>query len=222
MRPLCIVLLTYNRWECAERTLRSTLDNISYSGSLSVHIADDGTGHDYRMGLRDIAGGYSQVHGVSVSDSEQGGYGRNYNLAMQAVHLHSEIILPLEDDWELLKHLDLDPLARALDDDRMGCIRLGYLGATQPLYGEMLIIENHLWFLLNPSSAERHIFAGHPRLETREWERKVGPWPEGLDPNGTEYAVSAWRKAREGVAWPCWLSSTEGDFFTHIGTERSR
>lgn len=222
MRPLAIVLLTYNRWDCAEKTLRSALDNISYSGKLSVHIADDGTGHDYRMALKELAGGYDKVQGVSVSDSERGGYGKNYNLAMQTVHQFAELVLPLEDDWELLRPLDLDPLALVLDDERVGCVRMGYLGATQSLRGEMLIIQSHLWFLMDWDSAERHIFAGHPRLETVEWERQVGPWPEGLDPNMTEFNVSAFEAARQKVVWPTWLLPTEGNLFVHIGTERSR
>src|SRR3989304_424094 len=127
---VCILLLTYNRQVYAERTLRSALDNIHYSGSLSVHIADDGTGPAYRQHLFELAGGYSQVRGVGVTDAGRGGYGRNFNLATQTIHLHSQIVLPLEDDWELIRLLDLDSLVLALNDPRVGCIRLGYLGLT--------------------------------------------------------------------------------------------
>jgi hypothetical protein len=219
---LCILLLTYNRLDCAEKTLRSALDNLTYSGPLCVHIADDGSGPGYREKLIQLAEGYAHIQGVGVTNSEQGGYGRNYNLATQVIHGHSSIVLPLEDDWELLRHLDLDHLVRALVEGKFGCIRLGYLGITQPLKGELVAANERLWLLLDPASEERHIFAGHPRLETIEWEKSVGPWPERLDPNMTEFNVCAIPGARSGVVWPICILHADGDLFVHIGVERVR
>jgi len=218
---LCICLLTYNRLEYAQRTLRSALDSLHYSGELRVHIADDGTGEEYRQGLKELAGGYSHIASVGMSNSERRGYGANYNLAMQTVHSHSQIVLPLEDDWQLMRPFDLDPLVMALDEKKFGCIRLGYLGMTQPLYGEFVIANGIIWLLLDPESAEPHVFAGHPRLETVEWERTVGPWPEELDPNTTEFVVTHSVDARTGVVWPVALLTTNGGLFAHIGSERA-
>lgn len=219
---VCVLLLTYNRLDCAEKTLRSTLDNLVYSGPLCVHIADDGTGPEYREKLVQLAGGYAHIQGVGVTSSEQGGYGLNYNLATQIVHLHSSIVLPLEDDWELLRSLDLDPLVLALAENKFGCIRLGYIGITQPMRGELVAANGMLWLLFDPASEERHVFAGHPRLETVEWEKSVGPWPEQLDPNMTEFNVCAILGARCGVVWPICILPASGGLFVHIGAERIR
>lgn len=220
-RPnLCVMLLTYDRLECAEMTLRSVLDNISYDGPLNVHIADDGTSDDYRERLGQLAGGYAMVQAVGVTDADRGGYGRNYNLATQKVHLHSQIVLPLEDDWKLLRPLDLNPLVDALLEESFGCIRLGYLGHTQSLKGEVVNAAGRLWLAFDPGSHEPHIFAGHPRLETAEWEKRVGPWPEGLDPNMTEFSVCHIPEAREGVVWPIGFVLTHGDLFVHTGAEQ--
>lgn len=215
---LCICLLTYDRLEYAQRTLRAALDNLSYSGRVSVHIADDGTGEEYRQSLFELAGGYEQVAGVSISNSERGGYGRNYNLAMQTIHNHCSIILPLEDDWQLLRPLNLDSLVQALADDRIGCIRLGYLGFTREyMAGGMISTSGAIYFLISPEADEPHVFSGHPRLETVEWERAVGPWPEGLDPNETEFAVCHNTAARQGVVFPVDLIHPYGNLFAHIG-----
>ena len=78
--------------------------------------------------------------------------------------------------------------------------------------------EGLWWLALDPDSPEPHVFAGHPRLELAEWERYVGPWPEGLAAGPTEFEVAHRREARMGVAWPIDLIKPTGDAFVHIGT----
>lgn len=218
---LRVVLLTFNRFEYAERTIRSLLENIEYGGKIYVHIADDGTGEDYRKELHYIAGGYKNVSGVSESNSERGGYGRNYNIAMQIVHQNNhDLILPLEDDWELLRKFDVDSYLAVFEDGHYGCLRLGYIGFTQELRSKFVTIDGKFYLHLDNDSPEPHVFAGHPRLESVAWERFVGPWPEGLLPGATEFEVAHRKEARTGVLWPCDVYPC-GDLFAHIGTDRS-
>lgn len=214
---LCILLLTFNRPKFAEKTLRSILENLSYSGEICVHIADDGTGENYRLWLAELVGGYEKIKGVSISNSERKGYGANYNAATQQVHQNAEIVLPLEDDWEMVRPLDIDVFVEALQEKKFGCIRMGYLGHTQDIKGNLVIACGHNWMAIDPNSSEPHVFAGHPRLETIEWEKKVGPWPEGLEPGQTEFQVCHIRAAREGIVWPIDFILAYGDLFAHIG-----
>lgn len=223
--PLAIVLFTCNRPDYARRTLRSALDGVQYRGPLHVHMADDGSPAADTDDLLRLAGGYPQVQAVSATNAERGGYGRSYNLATQ--HLHGALgdmglVLALEDDWELLRPLDLDPLAVALADERLGCIRLGYVGYTQRLAGEFVFVAGAHYLLLDAMSAEPHVFAGHPRLETVAWERTVGPWPEGMNAGATEFTVAHRLAARRGVAWPLDLVHPRGDLFAHIGAVQAR
>lgn len=218
---LRVILLTYNRFEYADITLRSLLERVSYSGKIYVHIADDGTSEEYRQELKSIAGGYKNVAGVSVSNAERGGYGKNYNLAMQHVHQDDEdIILPLEDDWRLLKELNVDEYLPVFETGDYGCVRLGYIGFTQDLFAKFVTIGGKFYLHLLHDSPEPHVFAGHPRLESVAWERAVGPWPEGLLPGQTEFDVAHRIMARKGILWPCDIHPL-GDLFAHIGTERS-
>jgi hypothetical protein len=77
--------------------------------------------------------------------------------------------------------------------------------------------------VLDPNSPEPHVFAGHPRLERVSYQREVGEWPTGMDPNETEFAVAHVRRARMGVAWPLGLDPREGyGLFAHVGTLRAR
>lgn len=231
---LYIMLLTYAsspddpRGKYAEMTLSSVLNKLDFDGQVSVHIADDGSYPGYRERLIDIAGGYNHVKGVTVTDGNREGYGHSYNLATQVVHAFGpDVILPLEDDWTiqdgpngLTPSLNTTPFMEdLLDDERINCIRFGYLGFTQSLKGEVIASPSGQKYLLfDPDSAERHVFAGHPRFETLQFERNVGPWPEGLDPGTTEFVVSGYAAARHGVVWPLDIPQR----FVHIGAVQAR
>lgn len=217
---LTVLFLTYNRLQYAEQCLQAVIEKVVWDGSLHVHIADDGSPAGYVDKLRDIAGGYEKVDTVGSSNSKRGGYGRNFNIATQCVHPAGGLVLCVEDDWRLVRPLDVNALAAvfAAGSD-IGCIRLGYLGVTQPLYATLEKRGAQQMWLLGSPSPEPHVWAGHPRLETVEWQRNQGPWREHLNPNDTEFVMAA--KMRWGIAWPAWLP-TEGGLFEHIGTERAR
>lgn len=214
---ISVVLFTYNRPDYARRTLEVAGANLHSTHPIWCHIADDGSPQSQRDDLVEIAHGYFGDR-VSVSDSDRRGYGGSYNLATQYVHEHSEIILPLEDDWELQRPLDLDPLVTALADPRINCIRMGYLGFTQPLLGVTIQAAGQTFLLLDPASPEPHVFSGHPRLETRDFQRKMGPWPENMAAGETEFEVAHRTNSRTGVVWPLDLCYSWGNLWAHIGT----
>lgn len=224
---LYILLLTYAeapdspRASYAEKTLRTTLGNLKYSGPVSVHIADDGSPQEHRERLADIAGGYSRVQGVTVTNAERRGYGASYNLATQVIHNWADIVLPLEDDWELPKStLSLDNHVQTLMDGPIRCIRLGYLGFNDDLRGTLGIVNGETYLLFDPDSREHHVAAGHPRIETVQFEREIGPWVEGVDPGMTEHFWCGRHAARTGVAWV--MGSPLDGYFKHIGTVQAR
>lgn len=223
---LYLLLLTYAdsiaspRAKYAETTLRAVLDNLEYSGPVSVHIADDGSPPEHREKLADIAGGHPRVQGVTVTNSERRGYGASYNLATQVVHLWADVVLPLEDDWELREKLNVDGHIQSLMEGPIQCIRMGYLGFTQDLRGVLGRQNGQIYLLLDPESPERHVSAGHPRLETVRYERQIGPWIEGVDPGMTEHLWCGRPDARTGVAWV--MNSPLDGFFKHIGTQQAR
>lgn len=217
---LVVCLLTYNRYEYAAKTLRSTLDLLKTKEQIHVHIADDGSPNEgYIRGLGNIV--ESSDLNYSWSNAERAGYGGNFNLAMQTVHQVRDVkwILPLEDDWELVREFNIDPILAATSV--FGCIRMGYVGYTQQLRGIFEFVEGNHYIRFDPDSPEPHVFAGHPRIETVEYERAVGPWPTGMDPGSTEFSVAQRHAARQNVAWPIDLIKPYGDLFAHIGTIRS-
>lgn len=233
MPRVTVLLLTYEDGArgTAERTLRAVQQGIAYEGSLHLHIADDGSQDGHVARLREIAGATTVWETIGATNAARGGYGRSYNLATQAIHSvdHAGIVMPLEDDWELLRPLDITPLVLTLtrdygrggaDQSEIDCIRLGYLGFTQPLHGNVVHTADGPMLLIDSDSPEPHVFAGHPRLETVAFERRVGPWPEGLAAGATEFDVAHRAAARRGIAWPLNRGSASqggGAIFAHIG-----
>lgn len=222
---LSVVLYTHmarpERFEYAKRTLQSVAARLSYSGPVSFHIADDNSPEPRLFDLRHIAKEL-EAKGAAVTMSRAGGkgYGGSYNLSSQQVHNRADVILPLEDDWELLRPFDVSEYVGVLSDERVNVVRLGYLGWTQPLRGEVIRVGSTALLLFDPDSPERHVMAGHPRLETVAYQRAVGPWPEGLDAGTTEFEVAGREAARKGVCWP--LGLAPHSLFAHIGSVQAR
>jgi hypothetical protein len=222
---LYLVLMTYSpsvdhpRSVYARKTLESTLANLRSSMHLKVHIASDGSDPLHIASLVDIC----QQHDIepSISDSQRRGYGASYNLATHYVHNDGDYFLMLEDDWELTRTLDIDPLIAAMQDLQVNCIRMGYLSYTQKLSGWVRRTNGLTYLQLDADCAEPHVWSGHPRLESLGYQRAVGLWPEGVEPGVTEFTVAHYKAARQGVVWPMDLIKPYGDLFAHIGTVRS-
>jgi hypothetical protein len=127
----------------------------------------------------------------------------------------------LEDDWELKRELNVSPLVSQMEELGVGCARLGYVGFTQELRCSFAVAQGAYWLRFDPASPEPHVFAGHPRIEALWWSRLVGPWPEGLEPGQTEFAVAHRPESRKAVGWPLSLVHPRGDLYSHVGTIRS-
>lgn len=224
MTTVCVVLYTHmqqaERFEYAQRTL-AALMNLAWTGvELRLHVADDNSPPDRLEALVQQA---DDMLFAKVTSSHAGGsgYGGSHNLATQVTHLAAEVLLPLEDDWELSRPLDLGPyVAMLTEPDAIArAVRMGYLGWTQDLRGSIRKAAGQNVILLDPDSPERHVAAGHPRLETREYQQAVGPWLERENAGAVEHDWCGRDEARKGVVWPIGLAPT---LWAHIGTVQAR
>lgn len=228
MMTITLALFTWSpsrdhpRARYAYKTLESALTNLDPGDNkLQVHICDDGSDPMHIDRLTEICDEYG--YRPTFTDAKRGGYGKSYNLMMQVVHPMTDYVICLEDDWELTKPLKLEPIIRAMDTDRrIECVRLGYLGFTQELRGSLVNAADNTFLLLDPNSPEPHVFTGHPRIETVNFQKRVGAWPEGVAAGETEWQVTHRHEARVGVAWPMDLgipaSQHAGALFAHIGS----
>lgn len=220
---IAIVMFTHakpaTRRHYAQRTFES-LVKLKATEDIWFHLADDGSDQEFRDEMMEHARLWLGKN-TSVSNSEGRGYGASYNRSSQITHGVADILLPLEDDWEVSREFDLDPFAKVLRDGRFNCIRMGYIGYTDTLKAEFRYYDGRHYLELDPKSPEKHVFAGGPRLETRDFQRALGEWPEGLSAGATELIIVSKEVSRQGIAWPVSDIKPEGDLFLHIGTIQS-
>lgn len=229
---VAVCFLTYSpdadhaRVGYARRCLLALLDQLKYrNGELLWHIADDGSFPGHLEALVDIC----RSRGVEPTVSNTGhlGYGANMNQATQVIHDIADVVMPIEEDWELVREFDISDFVDVLiqppedNDNDINCIRLGYLGWSNKVTGWLAQKAGQTFFYFDPNCQETHVFAGHPRIETVAFEKRVGPWPEGLRPGFTEMEVCNRRESREGIAWPMDAginaSQNYANLFAHIG-----
>lgn len=220
---IAIVLFTHadplERADYAKKTLSALASYLEADEEFWLHIADDGSSQEFRDDIMKMA---RELYGnTSISNSEGRGYGASYNLATQSVHRIADLILPLEDDWEMCRSFNLDAFAKVLREGHFNCIRMGYIGYTDTLRATFKYYDGYHYLHLDPDSPEKHVFAGGPRLETVEFERSVEPWPEGLGAGHTELEVIGRPEVRQGIAWPIGHILPRGDVFLHIGTHKA-
>lgn len=220
--------MDHPRVKYAKECWKKLLLNLDYEGELLWHIADDGSPWEHVEDLKNLAWTYRQVI-PTVSNSQHRGYGANMNMATQVIHPLADIVLPIEEDWELVRQFDISGLVKVLeqasqdygDPDYIGCIRLGYLGWSNRVEGWLTQIANQTFFRMDAACLETHVFAGHPRLETVEFEKRLGAWPEGIRPGYTEMEVCNRPMSRHGVAWPLDAginaSQDYANLFAHVG-----
>lgn len=240
---LAIHLITAGRLDYARVTLTSTLVNLNHDGPLHIHVSDDSDPDDYVNTLLDIARTLRPDAGLSVSRVNARSYGANYNAGTQYTHAVADRVLVLEDDWRCERPLNTAPIMAMLaceghqsrdefawavpppDHLRARSVRLGYLGLQWPITAHVFKVNETLWLMLDPDSMEQCIPAGHPRIETVDYQRDVGLWNETVNPGMTELDWVQRPAARMGVTWPLSLvslsNSVTGDMYSHIGESRS-
>lgn len=217
--------MDHPRVQYAEQCLNALFANLTFDkGELLYHIADDGSPKEHVDKLLELAKDWGIE--PTVSNSNRSGYGGNFNTATQYTHSLAEFVIPIEEDWELVRPFDISSMIKAIQEDtRIECIRLGYLGWTEDLKGKLVQSAAQTFLLFDADSPETHVFAGHPRIETVAFEKRIGEWPVGIKAGWTEMDICKRKESRTGVAWPLDAGiNASQDYcrlFAHVGDVQS-
>jgi len=130
----------------------------------------------------------------------------------------SEIVLWLEDDWELSRPLDITPYVKLLmENEKVGMIRLGHLAINLNMtsMGHDGIHYLQMWRNM------QYGFSGNPSLRHRRFADAYGPYNEEVGPGDTELDYDTkWRNiSGPEIWWPVDLGGW--GIFSHIGEEQS-
>lgn len=187
--PLAILVITYNRVEVLQETLRRLDQHLGYTGPRQVIVADDGS-DDGTQAM--VAAAHP---GAVLVQSHRAGLGGNSNAGLRAAWGFSPYTLQLQDDLWLLHHFDLHPHVELLArQPTFGYIRLWGVGGHR--YKGNL--EGEYW-RIHWDSDELYIPSDRPHLKHRRFHEHFGMYPEGLTTAETEDAWCHQCKHRAGL-----------------------
>lgn len=218
--PLTVVLLTYERTEYAVRTIKAA-SQLLYYPDWVWFVADDGSSEEHCDALAHaLEESGRPVWGIS---SIKGSYGESANRGLDVAFQHGNLVLMLEDDWELTEPLDIWKYAALLmERPDIGMVRMGYLNAG--VAGSVIAHQGSLYWALDDQESRKHssfAWAGHPALIHRRMFEMCGYYPERWQPGETElhmcWQVSEFREPM--IVWPAELGMAGP--WAHIGGEQS-
>ena len=140
--------------------------------------------------------------------------GANWNKSLRASLEHVDIVLWMEDDFELQRPLFLAPYVKLLcDESSVGMVRLGHLPVN--LRCETVGFDGRHYLDILPDRQYR--FSGNPHLKHRRLVDAYGWYNENTNPGDTELDYDARCRMRPNprIWWPVDLGGW--GIFGHIG-----
>lgn len=218
--PLTVILLTYQRTDYAQRTVAAVGKHLQYP-EWGWYVSDDGSSEDHVQKVSQATLETSRP--ILEGHSEHISYGAGANRALSAAFGVGNLVLMLEDDWELTQSLDVWKWAALLmERPDIGMVRMGYL--NNGIRGDLIGHNGSLYWMLDDSDSKHHScfsFAGHPALIHRRFFDSYGWYPERWQPGDTELRM-CWEIASQqgpAIVWPVELGSAGP--WAHIGGEQS-
>jgi len=217
--PVAIVLVTYARTEYAVRTAVSVKEKLKYDGELAWYVGDDGSRVEHFDAVMSALGGVKFI-GHHSEDFVPGKRwpGKSWNKAWQEALKFSDIVLWLEDDWQLGRELDITPYVRLLvEREDIGMVRLGHLAINLNMTsrGHNGIHYLQMWRNM------QYAYSGNPHLKHRRFYDTYGQYNETILPGDTEIDYDHKFRNTSGpdIYWPVDIGGW--GIFSHIGERQS-
>ena len=223
--PVCIVITTHNRTNCAIACIESFIKNIVYSGKLHWIIADDRSDESHKQRIRTLFKEHGIDHEEVFTQGDRVGQGASLNNGLTAAFQHSNFVLRAEDDWFLKENLPLDKMIGVmLNDSNICAVRLAVL----PPKIKRRSYEQDTWF--DVLSGSEKMFNLQVMLCRKSIYDVLGPYREDLPGSQMEnfhslrfrnVITKTSLRSRFKVLTPSRLASGTLDdpslFFIHVG-----
>lgn len=214
--PLTVILITYKRTDYAMRVIHAVGKFLHYP-DWGWYVSDDGSDSEHDMWVRGSCEATDRE--LIGSHNEAISYGAGANRGLKKAFEQGQLVLMLEDDWELTQPLDIWKWAALLmERPDIGMVRMGYL--NNGLRGDLIGHNGSLYWMLDDSESRHHssmAFAGHPALIHQRFFDSYGLYPERWQPGETELRMSWQVSAVPGpaIVWPAELGAAGP--WAHIG-----
>lgn len=239
---LAILLLSYNRPAEACRTIIGIANNLVYAGEKAWYVADDGSDKEIFLHIM----GQLTFKSQNIIGSHNYRYspktGKGWNQGLGICHQYSEVVLVLEDDWELTGNHDMNPenhpgkfsinpymangmldispyVQMLMEREDVGMVRLGGLAVGNTVE----IVGHNGHHYLRYMKDRQYAFSGNPHLRHGRFTRAYGWYSEAeLNPGELELDFDGRMRAMDGP--DIWRPSDIPGWgiFHHIGQARFR
>jgi len=216
MTDIGCLLLTFNRTEYALKTI-DALNKNWLGPNLKWYIADNGSTQEHiaaireRIGEGNIVGFHSRVCDPAVS----------WNMGLDALFTNYDVILQMEDDWEMLRPLDATVWVETLRQQQdLGMIRMGNISIN--LSGITKGDPFGTYVHLEMDFRSDYCYSGGPHLKHKRFHESYGTYMPGLNQGDIELDMnSRVMRIRKSKIWiPLDHVGTWG-LFGHIGTNKA-
>lgn len=203
---LTIGILTYNRFEDIQRTVRSLRENLIYPAEkLKWIISDDCSPDDYlyRLSAEPL---FADMDVTFISTPKNAGWGASANNLLSSVE--TPYVYLTEDDWMLCIKLDLRAGIGLLETRQdVGMVRYGGTAGDMEytyhqretdvsaytdvnIHATDYAVGGKLTYLvIDVDSPAHYVYSGRPQLAKLRWYYDMGTFPEGLKVGDTEDAM---------------------------------
>ena len=236
-----VVFLTHNRTAVACHCLGALCDNLKFDGRIRYCICDDRSEPGHVEALEKTLSDHGVADYVVKSTNDSAwGLGASMNNGLHEAFSLSPLALTAEDDFLLMRELDLTPLAKAAIENDVAGIRLAYV-RTKP------VSSGHTLTVVEPSDIPgfvrvaggnignpqyKYVFNNQVMLRHKRVYDRIGYYPESCAHEemekkvGAAYvsAFNAGRSRHCQVLYPDNLATDTYDngLFLHIGASTAR
>lgn len=200
---VAVCIPTFNRAGIVARTVELLLQNLSYSGRVSILVGCDGS-DDTVERLIPLTN-QPATRPVVMFGTPTGGIGPNVNrLVHAALDARNDYIITLDDDHHLIAPLCLDRHVLKLRDDasagRIHLLMEARHDEHFDSYKFRAVLDSDHYWRVAWDSPEHFIMSFRPNLTHRRWWEVMGFLPEGLKTGQTEWQYAAHCK-QVGRSW---------------------
>lgn len=210
------MLATFNRTDCALRTIRAACEKLKCSRDIYWYLADAGSTEEHYTACKEELAKYGArvvgTHHIYFSA------GHNWNMALDFIYDRFDFHLRLEDDFELTKELDITKYVEALDQrEDWGIVRLGLL----PVGLDSISVGHAGIHYLRYYRTTQYAYSGNPLIMHIRFWRHYGKYHLDFPPGMTEVEYDGRFREKQGpeIVWPVDLGGW--GVFGHIGKEKS-
>lgn len=130
---LPVIITTHNRTEVAKKTIESLVQNLKFDGKIEYCICDDRSDDDHVDELVKKFKSLGVKPNIRRVTKKRYGLGASLNRGLTWAFDKSDFVLSTEDDWLLVKPLDMNDKVRTLLQNNVAGIRLATTSAPNSL-----------------------------------------------------------------------------------------